>query len=116
MILKKSGTSSFTGLFLGIGVVVVTGTALFIVDKLTGGNGISGLAAATTAGNAAAVPAAVAAANPVYKEVASSATIMVAASVIVTAVVVPFVVAWYAKRLDAKQGTRTSLITKETSV
>jgi 2-keto-3-deoxygluconate permease len=98
---KKVAQASFTGLFLGIGVVVVTGTALFIVDKLTGGNGISGLAAATTAGNAAAVPAAVAAANPVYKDVAASATIMVAASVILTAVLVPFIVAWYAKRLEA---------------
>lgn len=94
--------ASFTGLFLGVGVVVVTGTALFLVDKFTGGNGIAGLAAASTAGNAAAVPAAVAAANPAYKAVAASATIMVAASVIVTAVLVPLVVAWYAKRISGK--------------
>ncbi|PZE21555.1 2-keto-3-deoxygluconate permease [Paenibacillus xerothermodurans] len=109
---KKVAQASFTGLFLGIAVVIVTGAALFFVDKITGGNGIAGLAAATTAGNAAAVPAAVAAANPAYKEVAASATIMVAASVIVTAVLVPFIVAWYAKRI----GTITVRSTEPSAV
>ena len=87
------------GIFLGIAVVIVTGTALFIVDRLTGGNGIAGLAAASTAGNAAAVPAIVAAANPVYKPAAASATILVATSVVVTAILVPIVTAWWYRRV-----------------
>jgi 2-keto-3-deoxygluconate permease len=99
---KKVAASGLTGILLGVGVVVVTGTALFFADRLTGGNGIAGLSAATTAGNAAGVPAAVAAANPAYADVAGSATIMVAASVIVSAILCPIVVAWYANRLQRK--------------
>lgn len=100
---NKVATAGLTGILLGVGVVVVTGSALFLADRLTGGNGIAGLAAATTAGNAAAVPAAVAAANPAYSSVAGSATIMVAAAVIVTAILCPIVVAWYATRLKKKE-------------
>src|SRR5207248_14493 len=79
-------------------VVIVTGAALFVVDRLTGGNGVAGLAAASTAGNAAAVPAIVAAANPVYKPAAASATVLVATSVVVTAILVPIVTAWWYRR------------------
>ncbi|MBS4214500.1 MULTISPECIES: 2-keto-3-deoxygluconate permease [Neobacillus] len=100
---NKVATAGLTGILLGVAVVVITGSALFVVDKLTGGNGIAGLAAATTAGNAAGVPAAVAAANPAYAEVAGTATIMVAASVIVTAILCPIVTAWYANRLKKKE-------------
>ncbi|NHM31630.1 2-keto-3-deoxygluconate permease [Neobacillus terrae] len=100
---KKVATAGLTGILLGVGVVVITGTVLFLVDRLTGGNGIAGLAAATTAGNAAGVPAAVAAANPAYASVAGSATIMVAASVIISAILCPIVVAWYANRLKKKE-------------
>jgi len=92
------------GVGLGVFVVVVTGTALLVVDRLTGGNGTAGLAAASTAGNAAAVPAIVAAANPVYKEAAAAATVLVATSVVVTAILVPIVTAWWHSRV-AKKGT-----------
>ena len=84
-------------MFLGLLVVAITGAALLVTDRLTGGNGVAGLAAASTAGNAAAVPAIVAAANPAYQEAAKSATILVAASV-----VVPLVTAWWASRVNAK--------------
>jgi 2-keto-3-deoxygluconate permease len=87
------------GLGLGVFVVLVTGTALLIADKLTGGNGIAGLAAASTAGNAAAVPAIVASANPAYKAAAASGTVLVATSVVVTAVLVPIVTAWWSRRV-----------------
>ena len=59
------------GVGLGIFVLVVTGIVLWTADRLTGGNGVAGLAAASTAGNAAAVPAIVAAANPAYKPAAA---------------------------------------------
>ena len=90
------------GVFLGLLVVAITGAALLVTDRLTGGNGVAGLAAASTAGNAAAVPAIVAAANPAYQEAAKSATILVAASVVVTAIVVPLITAWWASRVHAK--------------
>jgi 2-keto-3-deoxygluconate permease len=86
------------GLGLGLCVVLISGLLMFGADRLIGGNGVAGLAAATTAGNAAAVPALVASANPVYAPAASSATMLVAASVVVTALTVPILTAWWANR------------------
>jgi 2-keto-3-deoxygluconate permease len=86
------------GLLLGLFVVIFSGIILFLSDRLTGGNGIAGLAAASTAGNAAAVPALVAAANPAYSAAAKQATLLVSASVVVTAIIVPFLTAWWAGR------------------
>jgi 2-keto-3-deoxygluconate permease len=82
---------------MGVGVVIVTGIPMFIADRLTGGNGIAGLAAASTAGNAAAVPAIVAAANPAYAAAAGPATILIAACVVITAILTPLVTAWAAR-------------------
>jgi 2-keto-3-deoxygluconate permease len=87
------------GLGMGVAVVVLTGIPLFFADRLTGGTGVAGVAAATTAGNAAAVPALIAAANPVYAEAAKSATILVAACVVVTAILAPLLTAAVAKRV-----------------
>ncbi|WP_028552437.1 2-keto-3-deoxygluconate permease [Paenibacillus sp. UNC451MF] len=68
-----------------------------LADKLTGGNGVAGIAAATTAGNAAAV---VASANPKYAAVAPSVTFVIASCVIVTAILVPILTAWWARRVN----------------
>ena len=86
------------GIGLGLIVIVASGIALIFTDRLTGGTGTAGLAAATTAGNAAAVPTLVAAANPAYADAAKPATVLITASVVVTAVVVPFLTAWWAER------------------
>jgi 2-keto-3-deoxygluconate permease len=76
-------------------VVIVGGAVLLLADKLTKGDGIAGLAAATTAGNAAVVPAIIAEVNPAYAPAAQSATVLVAASVVVTAIMCPIItVAW----------------------
>jgi 2-keto-3-deoxygluconate permease len=101
--LKTVWTAGLLGVGLGVFVVVVTGIVLFFTDRLTGGNGTAGLAAASTAGNAAAVPAIVAAANPVYKPAAASATVLVATSVVVTAILVPLITAWWYRRMQARQ-------------
>ncbi|GLZ04475.1 2-keto-3-deoxygluconate permease [Actinomadura sp. NBRC 104412] len=93
-------TAGLLGLGLGVAVVLFSGTLLFAADRLTGGNGVAGLAAASTAGNAAAVPAIVASANPAYKAAAAHATVLVAASVVVTAILVPIVTAWWAHRVQ----------------
>jgi 2-keto-3-deoxygluconate permease len=87
------------GILLGCAVVLVTGIVLILADRLTSGNGVAGIAAASTAGNAAAVPAAVAAANSAYAAAAPAATALVASSVIVTAILVPIVTAWWARRV-----------------
>jgi 2-keto-3-deoxygluconate permease len=87
------------GILLGVGVVAIPGSVLILMDRLTGGNGVAGIAAATTAGNAAAVPAAIALVDPSYAPVAPAATMLVATSVIVTAILVPLVTAWWYKRV-----------------
>ncbi|HVV27558.1 MAG TPA: 2-keto-3-deoxygluconate permease [Rhizomicrobium sp.] len=87
------------GLALGFAVLAVSCAVMFLADRVSGGKGIAGLAAAATAGNAAAVPALVAAANPAYAPAAPAATVLVAASVVVTMLCVPLVTAWYARRI-----------------
>jgi 2-keto-3-deoxygluconate permease len=96
--LNKVWLAGLLGLGVGVAVVVITGTALFFADRLTGGTGVAGVAAASSAGNSAAVPAIIAAANPVYADAAKGATILVAASVVVTAILVPMVTAFVASR------------------
>jgi len=96
-------TAGLLGILMGVAVVVITGVVLILADKMTGGNGLAVIAAASTAGNAAAVPAAIAAADKSYAPVAPAATILVATCVIVTAILVPVVTAWWAKRVGAVQ-------------
>ena len=89
------------GLALGGVVLVISCTVMFLADRVSGGKGLAGLAAAATAGNAAAVPALVAAANPAYAKAAPYATVLVAASVVVTMLAVPLITAWSAKKLSS---------------
>lgn len=95
--LTKIWQAGLLGLGLGVAVVVVTGIPLFFADRLTGGTGVAGVAACSTAGNAAAVPAIIAAANPAYAEAAAPATVLVAATVVVTAILTPLATAWTAR-------------------
>ncbi|WP_186148886.1 2-keto-3-deoxygluconate permease [Burkholderia gladioli] len=102
--LYKVWQAGLLGIVLGVAVVIVTGVPLFFADRLTGGTGVAGVAAANTAGNAAAVPALIAAANPVYTEAARTATLLVAACVVVTAIVSPILTASVARRVGGKSG------------
>lgn len=97
--LSKVWQAGLLGLALGAVVVAVSSLVMFSADKLARGNGVAGLAATATAGNAAAVPALVAAANPAYAAAAPFATVLVAASVVVTMLTVPIITAWYAKKI-----------------
>jgi len=97
--LTRVWQAGLLGVALGGAVVVISSCVMWSADRLSRGNGVAGLAAAATAGNAAAVPALVAAANPAYAEAAPFATVLVAASVVVTMLTVPLVTAWYAKRI-----------------
>jgi 2-keto-3-deoxygluconate permease len=87
------------GIGLGLFVVLVGGAVLLLADRLSGGDGIAGLAAATTAGNAAVVPSIVAAANPVYAPAGEDATVLIASSVVVTAVLCPLLTVLWARRV-----------------
>lgn len=104
--LHKVWQAGLLGVAMGVAVVVLTGIPLFFADRLVGGNGVAGVAAASTAGNAATVPAIIAASNPVYADAATSATIIVAACVVVTAILVPLLTAWVHKRVTASEDRR----------
>jgi 2-keto-3-deoxygluconate permease len=92
--LRSVLTAGLPGIALGFVVFIVTGFCCILADKLLGGTGIAGAAASSTAGNSAAVPQAVALADPSYASVAPAATVQVAASVIVTAILTPVLTAW----------------------
>ena len=94
--------AGLVGILLGLLVLFAGGAVLFLADRLTGGTGLGGLAASSTAGNAAAVPMLVAAANPDYREAAGPATVLVSAAIVVTSIGTPLVVSWYARHLAAK--------------
>jgi 2-keto-3-deoxygluconate permease len=96
-----------TGIALGVLVFVITGLLCILVDRLLGGSGIAGAAASSTAGNSAAVPTAIAQADPSYAAIAPIATVQVAASVIVTAVLTPLLTAWVYKRVQAERAAAT---------
>lgn len=97
-----------TGFLLGVAVIAISGVFLVVADRLTGGTGVAGMAASTTAGNAAAVPALVAAANHKYAPAAGPATALVAASVVVTAFLAPFLTAWWDRRTRVHERLRKS--------
>ena len=102
--LSKVASAGVAGIVLGVVVVVVTGAVLVALDRWTGGSGLAGVAAASTAGNAAAVPVAVAAIYTLYQPIAAQATVQVSAAVIVTAILTPLATAWYSRRI-AKSDT-----------
>ena len=97
--LKAVVTAGAPGVMLGVTVLIVTGFVCIIADRLFGGSGVAGAAASSTAGNSAAVPQAVALADPSFAPVAGAATVQVAASVIVTAILTPLLTSWQYKRV-----------------
>lgn len=97
----KGGLS---GLVLGAVTIFIGGGFIVLVDHFIGGRpGYAGWAVATTAGNAVAVPAAVALADPSLASVAEIATVQVAASVVLSALLVPFITGWWAKKKGCPQ-------------
>jgi 2-keto-3-deoxygluconate permease len=96
-------TGGLPGVGLGVFVLVVTGVTCIVADKLLGGSGIAGAAASSTAGNSAAVPTAIAHADPSFALIAPVATVQVAASVIVTAILTPMLTAWMFRKVQAER-------------
>jgi 2-keto-3-deoxygluconate permease len=99
-VIVKTGMA---GIILGLLVIVVTGIPLILADKfIGGGNGTAGLAASSTAGAAVANPMIIAEMKPEFLPVAQSATALVAASVIVTSILVPILTAYWSKYMEKK--------------
>jgi 2-keto-3-deoxygluconate permease len=101
--LRSVLTAGLPGVALGITVFIVTGFCCILADRLLGGSGIAGAAASSTAGNSAAVPQAVALADRSYAGVAPAATVQVAASVIVTAILTPLLTAWMFRKVSKQR-------------
>lgn len=88
-----------SGILLGLITVFVGGVFIVLCDRVIGKRpGYAGWAVATTAGNAIAVPAAVALVDPAWEPYVSSATTQVAAAVVVTAILVPLITDYWAKK------------------
>ena len=79
--------------------------------------GYAGWAVATTAGNAVAVPAVIAAADATWAPWADIATSQVAASAILTAILVPIITSWWAKKYGCpkfpKDEAKAALFSKD---
>jgi 2-keto-3-deoxygluconate permease len=112
--LRSVLTAGVPGVVLGVFVLVVTGIVCITADRLFGGTGVAGAAASSTAGNSAAVPQAIALADPSYAAIAPAATVQVAASVIVTAILTPLLTTWWCRRRSAAD--RTAAVTIESRV
>lgn len=108
-------TAGLPGVALGVLVLVVTGTVCILADLLLGGSGIAGAAASSTAGNSAAVPKAIAMADPTYASIAPAATVQVAASVIVTAVLTPILTSFVYKRVLKRREAQAALVVAGTA-
>ncbi len=87
------------GILLGIITVAISGPFVVLCDRFFNRRpGYAGWAVSTTAGNAIAVPAMVAAVDPSWAPYVAVATTQVAAGCVLTAIVIPFVTDWWAKR------------------
>jgi 2-keto-3-deoxygluconate permease len=114
--LKSVATAGIPGIVLGVTVVTVTGVVCIVADRLCGGTGIAGAAASSTAGNSAAVPQAVALADKSYVPVAGAATVQVAASVIVTAILTPLLTSWWFKRVTKEREAKAAFANSDAPV
>lgn len=92
----KGGPS---GLLLALITIFVGGLFIYICDHFIGRRpGYAGWACATTAGNAVAVPAAIALVDAAWEPFVATATVQVAASTVLSALIVPLLVSWWAKK------------------
>lgn len=96
--------TGLAGIILGVLVIVVTGIPLMLADNyIGGGNGTAGIAASSTAGAAVANPMIIATMIPEFMPVAEAATALVAASVVVTSILVPIITAYWAQYMKKKE-------------
>jgi 2-keto-3-deoxygluconate permease len=94
----------FSGIVLAFLTIIVGGFFIYLCDHFIGGRpGYAAWAVATTAGNAVAVPAAVALVDPTLQSIAAIATVQVAASTVLSALLVPFIVGFWAKKFGCPQ-------------
>lgn len=89
----------FGGILLGLICCLVGGIFIVACERFIGHRpGYAAWGVSTTAGNAVAVPAAVALIDPAWAPYESVATAQVAAAAVVTAIMVPFITSWWARK------------------
>lgn len=94
--------AGLAGILLGILTTFVGGFFNILSDKVTGGSGVAGAAASSTAGNAVATPHAMSLADPSMGAMAASATPLIAASTVTTAILTPLLT-WMVQRRNMKK-------------
>ena len=90
--------------------VVIGGVFNIFFDKITGGSGVAGAAISSVGGNAVATPAALAAVDSSLAATAAIATPQVAAAVVVTAILCPFMTNWISKHTGKEVKTTFSQV------
>lgn len=108
MDLKTLISAGFPGILLGVMTVVITGIPTYFLYRLTVPKAkrhscVAGMAVGTSAGNSVATPAAIALVDAAWAPYVEVATAQVAASVIVTAILIPLLCDFLYK-LEAKKG------------
>lgn len=94
----------FSGILLGIIVVFVGGSFIVLCDIFIGKRpGYAGWAVASAAGNSIATPAAIGIIDPTWQPYVAIATTQVAAAVVFSAIVIPIITSWWAKKYGCPQ-------------
>lgn len=97
--LSKILTAGFSGIFLFILVLLITGPVALIVDRLLLKRpGYGGMSTVSVAGNTIAVPAMIGQLVPQFTPYVKLATVQVSCAAILSALLCPFIVQWFAKR------------------
>ncbi|MFC6764996.1 2-keto-3-deoxygluconate permease [Natrinema soli] len=96
-------TAGAAGILLGVMTVLIGGIFNILADRASGGSGVAGASASSTAGNAVATPEAVAAADPAMRQAATIATPQIAASTIVTALLAPALASFVYRKVNGEE-------------
>ncbi len=99
-----------SGVLLGLITVFIGGGFILIFDRFVSKRpGYAAWGVSTTAGNAVAVPAAVALVDPSWTNYVGDATAQVAASVVLSAILVPIVTSWWVKKFGSPKKPKEGL-------